>query len=224
MIEKKTLQFLSELKKNNVKEWFDANRSRYDAAKENMNGVFAELITEMGKFDKDIAVLPLKDCTYRINRDVRFSKDKTPYKTNIAAYFAKGGKKSDASGYYLHTEPGGAFIGAGCWWPHAKLLSAIRQEIDYNFKNWQKVLSEKQFRKVFGDGVLKIHTLQRAPKGYEENNPAIEFLKLKSFNVIQKFTDAEMLQKDFVKLTAVKFKTVKPMINFLNKALHEGDE
>ena len=224
MIEKQTLKFLSELKEHNVKEWFDANRKRYDAAKENVNSVFEELIKEIGKFDKDIAALQLKDCTYRINRDVRFSKDKTPYKNNIAAYFAKGGKKTDASGYYLHIEPGGAFIGAGCWWPHAKLLSAIRQEIDYNFKDWQKVLSEKQFRKVFGDGVLKIHTLQRAPKGYEENNPAIEFIKLKSFNVIQKFSDGEMLQKDFVKFTAVKFKTVKPMIDFLNNALHEADE
>ncbi len=223
MIEKQTLKFLSELKEHNVKEWFDANRKRYDAAKDNVNSVFEEMIKEMGKFDNDIAVLPLKDCTYRINRDVRFSKDKTPYKTNIAAYFARGGKKTDHSGYYLHIEPGGAFIGAGCWWPHAKLLSAIRQEIDYNFEEWQKILSEKQFKKVFADGILKTDTLQRAPKGYEENNPAIEFIKLKSFNVIQKFTDEEMMQKDFVKLTAAKFKTVKPMIDFLNNAVHESE-
>ena len=223
MIEKQTLKFLSELKEHNVKEWFDANRKRYDAAKENVNSVFEELIKEIGKFDKDIAALQLKDCTYRINRDVRFSKDKTPYKNNIAAYFAKGGKKTDASGYYLHIEPGGAFIGAGCWWPHTKLLAATRQEIDYNFKDWQKILAEKQFKKVFTDGVLKIHTLQRAPKGYEENNPAIEFIKLKSFNVIQKFQDGEMMQKDFVKLTAAKFKTVKPMVDFLNNAVHETE-
>ena len=223
MIEKQTLKFLSELKEHNVKEWFDANRKRYDAAKENVNSVFEELIKEIGKFDKDIAALQLKDCTYRINRDVRFSKDKTPYKNNIAAYFAKGGKKTDASGYYLHIEPGGAFIGAGCWWPHTKLLAATRQEIDYNFKDWQKILAEKQFKKVFGDGVLKIHTLQRAPKGYEENNPAIEFIKLKSFNVIQKFPDGEMMQKDFAKNTAAKFKTVKPMIDFLNNAVHETE-
>ena len=223
MIEKQTLKFLSELKEHNVKEWFDANRKRYDAAKENVNSVFEELIKEIGKFDKDIAALQLKDCTYRINRDVRFSKDKTPYKNNIAAYFAKGGKKTDASGYYLHIEPGGAFIGAGCWWPHTKLLAATRQEIDYNFKDWQKILAEKQFKKVFTDGVLKIHTLQRAPKGYEENNPAIEFIKLKSFNVIQKFPDGEMMQKDFAKNTAAKFKTVKPMIDFLNNAVHEAE-
>lgn len=223
MIEKQTLQFLSELKKKNVKEWFDANRSRYDAAKENANHVFEQLIEEMGKFDKDIAVLSLKDCTYRINRDIRFSKDKTPYKTNIAAYFAKGGKKTDASGYYLHIEPGGAFIGAGCWWPHTKLLASIRQEIDYNFEEWQKIISEKRFKKVFIDGILKTDTLQRAPKSYEEQNPAIEFIKLKSFNVIQKFPDAEMMQKDFVKNTAAKFKTVKPVIDFLNNAVHESD-
>ena len=221
MIEKKTLQFLSELKKNNVKEWFDANRSRYDAAKENVNGVFEALIKEMGKFDTDIAVLQLKNCTYRINRDIRFSKDKTPYKTNIAAYFAKGGKKTDASGYYLHIEPGGAFIGAGCWWPHAALLKATRQEIDYNFEEWKKIIGEKNFKKIFTDGISKKDTLQRAPKGYEENNPAIEFMKLKGFNVIQKFGDAEMLHKDFVKNTATKFKTVKPMIDFLNNVLPE---
>lgn len=218
MIEKSTLQFLSDLKKNNVKEWFDNHRKNYDAAKENAQKVFEQFIKAIGAFDENIAVLPLKDCTYRINRDIRFSKDKTPYKTNMAGYFAKGGKKSDASGYYVHIEPGAAFIGAGCWWPHAKLLSAVRQEIDYNADEWKKIITDKTFSKTFPGGISKTDMLQRPPKGYDENNPAITFIKMKSFTVTTPISDEEMLSKDFVKNTAAKLIAVKPMIDFLNRA------
>ena len=216
MIERSTLQFLAALKKNNNKEWFDANRHKYEPAKENVYAISERLIKAIGTYDRDIAALHLKDCTFRINRDIRFAKDKTPYKTNIAGYFAKGGKKSDAAGYYMHIEPGAAFIAAGCWWPEPKQLAAIRQEIDYNFDDWKKIVSSKKFKTTFAEGVAKKDTLQRAPKGYEEENPAIEFLKLKSFVVYRQLTDAELQQTDLVKNIAAFFKVAKPMVDFLN--------
>ena len=223
MIQKTTLKFLADLKKNNLKEWFDTNRKRYDTAKQDIYGNVEELIKAIGKYDSDIAALQCKDCTFRINRDIRFAKDKTPYKTNISAYFARGGKKSDAAGYYIHIEPGAAFAAAGCWWPEAKQLSAIRQEIDYNFDDWKKIIAAKKFKSSFGEGVAKKDILQRAPKGYDEANPAIEFIKMKSFVVYRQLTDTDLQDKSFVKNIAAIFNAAKPMVDFLNVAEGESD-
>ncbi len=217
MISKSTLQFLAALKKNNVKEWFDVNRKQYEAAKEDVYAMIEKLIHSIGKNDKDIEPLQLKDCTFRINRDIRFSKDKTPYKTNIAGYFSKAGKKSEWAGYYMHIEPGAAFLAAGCWWPEAKRLAAIRQEIDYNFDDWKKLISSKKFRSVFGE-VARKDTLQRAPKGYDEENPAIEFIKLKSFVIYKQLTDAELQDKNLIKNITGVFKAAQPFVEFLNSA------
>ena len=188
------------------------------AAKENVYENVGQLIKAIGKFDEDIARQEIKDCTFRINRDVRFSKDKSPYKTNIAGYFAKGGKKTEGAGFYVHIEPGAAFAAAGCWWPEPKKLSAIRQEIDYNFDDWKKIIGSKKFKAMFTEGVAKKDTLQRPPKGYSDENPAIEYIKMKSFVVYKYFTDADLQQKDFVKKVAVVFEVAAPMVEFLNNA------
>lgn len=218
MIEKNTLQFLTDLKKNNTKEWFDANRKRYESAKENVQNITDELIKGIGEHDEDIAQLQVKECTFRINRDVRFSKNKAPYKSNISAIFSKGGKKADTAGFYVHIEPGGAFVGAGFWNPEAKKLASVRQEIDYNLAEWKKILSAKKFKEHFTEGLSKEDTLQRPPKGYDIENPAIEFLKLKSFIVSKKITDAELQDKKFIKNIVSIFTAVKPMLDFLNTA------
>ena len=218
MIEKNTLQFLTDLKKSNTKEWFDANRKRYDAAKENIQNITGELIKAIGLYDEDIAQLLVKECTFRINRDVRFSKNKAPYKSNISAIFSKGGKKADTAGFYVHIEPGAAFVAAGYWNPEPKKLASVRQEIDYNFAEWTKILSAKKFKQTFAEGLSKEDILQRPPKGYDVENPAIEFIKLKSFIVTRKMTDAELLNKDFVKNIASIFTAIKPMLDFLNTA------
>ena len=218
MIEKNTLQFLTDLKKSNTKEWFDANRKRYEAAKENIQNITGELIKAIGLYDEDIAQLLVKECTFRINRDVRFSKNKAPYKSNISAIFSKGGKKADTAGFYVHIEPGAAFVAAGYWNPEPKKLASVRQEIDYNFAEWTKILSAKKFKQTFAEGLSKEDILQRPPKGYDVENPAIEFIKLKSFIVTRKMTDAELLNKDFVKNIASIFTAIKPMLDFLNTA------
>ncbi|MEQ1554525.1 MAG: DUF2461 domain-containing protein, partial [Ferruginibacter sp.] len=218
MIQKTTLQFLAELKKNNNKEWFEANRKKYEFAKEDIKQITEKLIIAIGQHDSEIGQLLAKDCTFRINRDVRFSKDKAPYKSNMSCIFSKGGKNSDKSGFYVHIEPDVAFVGAGYWSPEAKKLAAVRQEIDYNFNDWKKIISSKKFKTTFETGLSQENILQRPPKGYDENNPAIEFLKLKSFIVRKKILDTEMIDKDFVKTIVNIFITVKPMLDFLNEA------
>jgi uncharacterized protein (TIGR02453 family) len=218
MIQKTTLQFLTELKKNNSKEWFDANRKRYETAKEDIKALTEKLIKAIGANDEEIANLLAKDCTFRINRDVRFSKNKAPYKTNMSCIFSKGGKKTASAGFYVHIEPAGAFVAAGCWAPEAKQLAAIRQEVDYNLDDWKKILNAKKFKATFENGLSKDDVLQRPPKGYDAENPAVEFLKLKSFIVSKKLTDAELQDKNFVKNITSIYTIVKPMLDFLNTA------
>ncbi len=218
MVENTTLQFLEALRKNNNREWFEANRKKYEAAKENVKEVTEKLIKALGVHDEEIGQLLAKDCTFRINRDVRFSKDKAPYKSNMSCIFSVGGKNSDKSGFYVHIEPGVAFVGAGYWSPEAKKLAAVRQEIDYNFEDWKKIISSKKFKATFDGGLSQENVLQRPPKGYDIENPAIKFLKLKSYIVRKKLSDAELLDKNFVKTIVHIFTTVKPMLDFLNEA------
>lgn len=177
-----------------------------------------KLIAGIAAFDTPIATLKAKDCTFRINRDVRFSKDKSPYKNNIAAYFNRNGKKGSGAGYYLHIEPGNSFAAGGMWMPEPKDLAKIRQEIDYNFDDWKKMISNAAFKKTFTEGI-KGDALVRPPKGYDDTNPAIEYIKHKSFIVTRAFSDSEVLDKAFVKNATSVFKTMKPLIDFLNAAI-----
>ena len=219
MLQPETLSFLKKLARNNNKTWFDQNRPHYEEARENYIELVSELIGEMGKFDAPIGNLNPKDCLFRINRDVRFSKDKSPYKNNLAAYFNKGGKKSNGAGYYLHIEPGFSMAGGGIWVPEPAGLASIRQEIDYCFADWKKLTGQPGFKKCFPDGVVADNTLTRPPKGFEEDNPAIQFIKMKSFVVRRSFTDKDILDRSFIKQVASTFKTMKPLIDFINRAV-----
>jgi uncharacterized protein (TIGR02453 family) len=218
MIQKSTLDFLAALRKNNNKEWFETNRKKYEAAKEDVKQVTEKLIQALGVHDEELGQLIAKDCTFRINRDVRFSKNKAPYKSNMSCIFSKGGKNSDKSGFYVHIEPGVAFVGAGYWAPEAKKLAAVRQEIDYNLDDWSKIISPKKFKATFEGGLSQENVLQRPPKGYDIDNPAIAFLKLKSFIVRTKITDAQLTDKNFVKTIVNIYTVVKPMLDFLDEA------
>ena len=218
MLQSSTLKFLRDLKKNNNRPWFEVHRKQYEGAKEDFLLMTEKLIAGIATFDAPIAYLKAKDCTFRINRDVRFSKDKSPYKNNIAAYFNRNGKKGNGAGYYLHIEPSKSFAAGGIWVPEPKDLIKIRQEIDYSFDEWKKITGNTSFKKTFNQGV-KGEALVRPPKGYEENNPAIAYLKLKNFAVTKAFTDADVQSKTFVKDVANTFKTMKPMIDFLNAAI-----
>ncbi|MEO6550745.1 MAG: DUF2461 domain-containing protein [Ferruginibacter sp.] len=219
MIRSSTINFLKELEINNNKPWFEQHRSKFDDAKENIQGIVAELIPAIANFDEPIGNLAVKDCTFRINRDVRFTKDKRPYKNNMAAYFSSGGKKANVPGYYFHCEPGKSYAAGGFYGPMPEQLAKIRQEIDYNFDEWKNIVGNKTFKKYFTAGVEGLELLVRPPKGYEENNPAIEYLKMKNFVVRKPFTDLQLQSKTLVKDIALTFEKIKPMISFLNTAV-----
>lgn len=220
MIQPSTISFLEKLKKNNNKPWFDENRVAYETAKEDFEKFVASVLGKLGMIDQSVADLKPRDCTFRINRDIRFSKDKTPYKTNFAMYIAKGGKKTRYGGYYFHCEPGGAFLAGGIWMPMAPELKKLRQEIDYNWKEFRAIVSGKKFSQTFVDLEKTGETsLVRPPKGYEEENPAIEYLKLKSFIATTQVPDPALTSKDLEKKLLDHFKTIKPLVDFLNRGI-----
>lgn len=219
MLKTSTLKFLQNLKKNNNKPWFEKNKSAYLDAKEDADNFVGQLIEGLGKIDADIAPLHVKDCTYRIYRDVRFSGDKTPYKVHMGAYLNKGGKKVPTAGYYFHAEPGRSMIGGGLWMPMPPELNKVRQEIDYNFAEWAKILKERRFKKYFRDGLDQDEILSRPPKGYDAENPAIAYLKLKSFVVTRPLSNETMVSRSLLKEALGAFGAMKEFVDFLNRAL-----
>lgn len=220
MLQASTLKFLKDLKKNNNKPWFDAHRKEYEAAKNNFAQLIQAVIDKHGKSDETISHLVAKDCLFRINRDIRFSKNKSPYKTNMGAYINRGGKKSLYGGYYFHCEPGQSFAGGGLWMPLPPELNKVRQEIDYNLAAFKKIIGSKKFKSVYGNLSQDAeYKLTRLPKGYEADNPAAEYLKLKSFVGITKISDTDLTSKDLVKKLTSAFEALQPMLWFINHSL-----
>jgi uncharacterized protein (TIGR02453 family) len=223
MLVPKTLQFLTKLKKNNSREWFNQHRDDYDAAKENFIELVNQILSNSSQFDQDLSMLTYKDCIFRINRDVRFSKNKDPYKNNMAAYFVKGGKKSWLAGYYFHCEPGGkSFIGGGLYGGEPDQIKKVRQEIDYNWSAFKSILENKTFKKIFGDlSREEGMSLIREPKGYEKDNPAIDYIKLKNFIVSVSVSDEELTDKKLIKKIITCFAAMQPLLRFLNRAMED---
>lgn len=222
MIQPATIRFLKDLKNNNNKPWFDANRDRYTVAKADFENFIDQVIKHLGKQDISILNLKAKDCMFRINRDVRFSKDKSPYKTNFGASINADGKKSLKAGYYFHLEPGESFAGGGLWQPASKELQRVRQEIDYNLNDFRKIINGSKFKKYYpelyaSEGQL----LSRLPKGYDTDNPAAEYLKYKSYLALTNISDDELTNAKLLQRTVQAFTALMPMVTFLNTALHE---
>lgn len=218
MITAPTLKFLKALKRNNNKEWFDTNRSAYENAKNEFLIQVGEILDQLKSIDPTLENLTPKNCVFRINRDVRFSSNKEPYKTNFGASFSKSGKKIESAGYYFHLEPGNIFLGGGCWMPESATLKNIRMEIDYNFDEFKSILQNKSFKKYY-DGLKDEAKLSRPPRNYDESNPAIEFIKLKSFTALVSMDDEDVLNKNLTSNIINHFKAIKPLIDFLNKAI-----
>ena len=220
MLHPSTIKFLKDLKKNNNKPWFDTHRPQYETAKQDFAGFIQLLIDKHGVNDKSIATLEAKECMFRINRDVRFAKDKSPYKTNFGASINKGGKKSMLAGYYFHLEPGRSFVGGGMYVPMPEDLRKVRQEIDYNLDEFKKLVGAKKFKSLYGDlDRSEEYSLSRVPKGYEPTNPAAEYLKLKSYIAFVSLSDADLTSKTLVKKAVDAFVTLQPLLNFLNAAV-----
>ena len=209
-----TLLFLKDLHKNNNREWFNENKDRYRAAHTNVADFVEVLIEEIGKFDEEILKIDAKKTLFRIYRDVRFSKDKSPYKTNFGAGLGMG-KSNRISGYYLHIEPGKSFLAGGVYQPEPSVLKEIRKEISMNAKEFQEILEQDDFRNNFR-GLSVEQKLQRVPAGFEKDDPMAEFLKLKNFIVVHPVSNEALMKKDAAKNFAQIFKSIKPLNDFLS--------
>lgn len=222
MLQASTLKFLKDLSKHNNKPWFDAHRQQYDDAKKDFETFIQTLIDKHGRRDTYIKELTARNCLFRINRDIRFSKDKTPYKTNMGASISRGGRKSIYAGYYFHLEPGQSFVGGGIWMPMPEETKKVRQEIDYCLDEFRKIVESKKFKTVYGGLYIDSETsLSRVPQGFEKDNPAAEYLKLKSWIATQALKDADITSKDLVKKALVAFETLQPLVEFINRSLED---
>ncbi|HRN55974.1 MAG TPA: DUF2461 domain-containing protein [Agriterribacter sp.] len=222
MIQPATVRFLKKLAKNNNKPWFDLHREVYETARKNYENFIQSVIDSLGRYDPSVAPLIAKHCLFRINRDIRFSKNKTPYKKIFAASINRGGKKSIYAGYYFHLEPGNSFTGGGIWMPMPSETQKIRQEIDYCWPEFRKIITAKKFRTVYGDldNDPEI-ALVNVPRGYTRDNPAAPYLKLKSWIAMKEISDADLSSPDLLKQTVNAFTAIQPLIAFLNRAVDE---
>lgn len=214
-ISKSTFDFLKDLKKNNDRDWFTKNKSLYTAAHENMIGFADALLEKMNKID-GIETSNGKKSLMRIYRDVRFSKDKSPYKTNFGGGF-KRATAARRGGYYYHIQPGSCFLGGGFWGPEKDDLLLVRQQIDMNSEPLRKVLSSKKFKDYFGE--MTGEQLKTCPKGFDKESPNIDLLKYKQFLAGRQFTDQEVLSKDFVDIAADTFKAMLPFFDVMSEYL-----
>jgi uncharacterized protein (TIGR02453 family) len=212
----KSFYFLQQLKKNNNRDWYHANKSLYSAAKEEFDQITEILIHAINEFDKSIAGLTPKDCVFRIFRDIRFSNDKTPYKINFGSYIVKGGKKSAHAGYYLHIEPGGSFVAGGIYMPPAPWLKAIRQNIYEHIDEFNEILETPELKRKFGE--ISGEKLKKAPQGFPAEFAAIELLKFKSYDLIRMMADKEFQKENILKEITSLFRIMHPFIRFLNEA------
>lgn len=220
MLSKDTLQFLDDLKANNNRDWFLENKKRYEAVKKDYQQLVGDFLDAMKPLDPSLEMLEVKNCTFRINRDIRFSKDKTPYKSHLGVWLSSGAKGMNRSGYYLHLEKGASFIAGGLYCPEAQDLKKMRKEIAYFHDDLEAILSEKNFKREFKDfDRNEKDTLKNPPRGYEKEHPAIEFLKLKSFECSQRIDYSEVTKKDFVATMSKKLIALKPLNDFINRAL-----
>jgi len=214
-IKKESFDFLKQLSKNNDREWFNGHKDKYIEAHEDIVSFAAALLVEMNKHDK-IDTASGKDSLFRIYKDVRFSKDKTPYNCRWAGGFQRATKKL-RGGYYFHLEPGKSFLASGFWSPEPADLARIRQDIALNYKDWKKLLANKSIVSAFGS--MKGDQVSSVPRGYSKEHPAIELLRYKQFVFRHEFTDREVCSPDFLNKANDAFKKIRPFLNYMSEVL-----
>ena len=213
-----TLDFLSDLSKHNNKAWMDENKKRYLEAKDQVIELIDQILKKTIAFAPELSGLEAKKTLFRINRDIRFSKNKDPYKTNFGASIVEGGRKTGNPGFYIHIMPGNNFIGGGIYQPSPEALIKVRQEIDYSGKDLMAIIENNKFKSTYGDphGEDKLKT---APKGYPKDHEHIEYLQLKHYVFMRKATDKEVTANSFVDKVVEDFKTLYPFNQFLARAM-----
>lgn len=210
-------KYLSDLRKNNNRDWFAENKNQYTYARNEWISFVESIIKGISEFDPEIGLLQPKDCLFRINRDIRFSPDKTPYNSHFSAAMIPGGKKNHKPGYYIMVKPGElSYTGGGIWHPSSDHLAMIRQEIDYNPSPLKEILAGKEFQKTFK---LEGEKLKRPPKGYEKDHPDVELLKHKDFVAGRSLSDKVVLSDTFENVVLEGFRTVSPMNNYFSTAM-----
>ena len=221
MIKESITGFLKEISKNNNREWYHANKDKYTRAKADFENFVNIAIHEIGKFDDQIDTISAKDSIFRIYRDTRFSKDKTPYKTNMGAFIAKGGRKRGYAGYYIHIDPAGSFLAGGIYMPSSPVLKLLRQEI-YNYSDeFRKIINDKSFELHF-NGLIEDNKLKGAPRGFPKDFEDIDLLKYTSYTVFKNIPDDKIKNPEFIQEVIKVFKVMKPFNHFLNRAIDEN--
>lgn len=219
MLDKDIYPFFKELKENNHKMWFDDNRARYDSIRNSFVSLTEKVIEGIASFDPAIGLLQASKCVYRINRDVRFSTNKEPYKTHMAFILKKGGKSSTNPGYYFHFDVNDPFMGCGVYAPQADILKAIRNEIYFNSQEAFSILNEEKFSRYF-KGIDEIERLKNAPKGFEDApDNVMDLLKNKHFCVSKSLTQKEVLSPNLDSILLERFAAQKEWMTFLNQAI-----
>ncbi|PLX18706.1 MAG: TIGR02453 family protein [Marinilabiliales bacterium] len=219
MLSKSLLQFLRDLKENNYKEWFHENKPRYQKVKKEFEQFVAHTIADIAQFDNSVKHLEPKHCIFRINRDIRFSNDKSPYKTNFGGFIVPGGKNAGYAGYYIHIEPGNCFLAGGIYMPPPDRLKAVRNEIFENTADFKKILSDKNFKKHFSE-ISSENKLKTAPKGFPKDFKDIDLLRHKHYTVL-KYIDEELVTSDkFVDKVRETFMALYPFNSFINEAIN----
>lgn len=217
----KSISFLRKLKENNYKEWFHENKPMYDEAKKEFEDFVFGFLHEACQIDKTIGPVEPKNCIFRIFRDVRFTNDKTPYKTNFGAYVAKGGgRKSEYAGFYVHIEPGNSMLAGGVWMPQPDILKAIRNEIFHNVEEFSEILTSKDFKHYFGE-ISKEDMLKTAPKDFPKDWPNIDLLKYKSYTLGKSLSDETVNSDKFMEEIRNVFTAMLPFNNFMNQVIED---
>lgn len=219
---KSIIPFLIELNQNNNRDWFKAHKTLYEQTRKEFEIFIEKTIAGIGTFDNQVIGLTAKAAVFRIYRDVRFSKDKRPYKTHYGAFMAENGRKSAKAGYYLHIEPDNCFLGGGLYHPNPEQLKKVRQQIDYDAAGLRHIVNDKDFKKVFGG--LQGSQLKTAPRDYSTDHPDIDLLRYKDF-LATHFFDDKIIKDGDAEYAVSQFKVMKPFIDYLNDALlFEDDE
>jgi len=210
------IEFLSGLKENNTREWFQENKASYDRARGIFESFVNELIPKIREIDPMVDMITAKDCVFRIYRDVRFSHDKSPYKPNMGAFISRGGKNSTMAGYYIHVEPGTCFLAGGMYMPQPDILKRIRDEIFYQPDEFKKIISSKAFTSYY-NGFMEEDKLKKPPKGYPADFPDIDLLKYKSYAVMHKVDDQLVVSDEYMKYAIKAFQALYPLNAFFNR-------
>jgi uncharacterized protein (TIGR02453 family) len=213
-----TMKFLSDLKKNNSRAWFDANRKRYEAARAEFIHLVDALIASLAHLDPRLLELEPADCVFRINRDTRFSRSPEPYKVHFGAFITDRGRKVDRAGYYFHLQPGGCMIAGGLYMPPAPELRAVRHGILDDAAGLRKIIGKKNFVTAFGKE-LPGEKLKTAPRDVPKDHPDVDLLRLKSFEIYRNLPDRAVLAPGLIESMAKYSATMHPFITWLNNAL-----